>query len=107
MITVGSRAVTLHLYLLTQKHTLPIVDCLIILNMPLSQVFAPLFIPIAKHIICADGGANRLYNSSYRDTPNLRTITGDLDSLEPETKSYYEGRGVEVIQDRDQNTNDL
>lgn len=37
--------------------------------------------PKARHIIASDGGANFLYHSSFRNTNNLHTIIGDLDSL--------------------------
>ena len=43
--------------------------------------------------VCADGGANRLFDSLSPETradciPNY--IVGDLDSLRPEVKEYYE-----------------
>ena len=82
-------------------------DCLIILNAPFGLTFPQLFIPKARNIICADGGANRLFDSTFKDTPSLKAITGDLDSLKPHVKEYYSSRHIPVLQDKDQNTNDL
>eukprot|EP00539_Tryblionella_compressa_P014713 CAMPEP_0178831896 /NCGR_PEP_ID=MMETSP0746-20121128/9700_1 /TAXON_ID=913974 /ORGANISM="Nitzschia punctata, Strain CCMP561" /LENGTH=271 /DNA_ID=CAMNT_0020494159 /DNA_START=172 /DNA_END=987 /DNA_ORIENTATION=+ len=56
--------------------------------------------------ICADGGANRLYAYSKDYIPNR--IRGDLDSLDPAVRTYYEERKVRVVeQDHCQDTNDL
>lgn len=66
--------------------------------------------------ICADGGANRLYEATVanwsistrektRFLPDL--ITGDLDSLLPHVREFYEGRGVPVVQIIDQDYHDL
>lgn len=88
--------------------------------------------------ICADGGANRLYHATTTTTgttakkedmdtstrpPQQRRddegagptvyyrpdlITGDLDSLHPQTREYYEQRlGVQIVRQYDQNYNDL
>ncbi|VEU39296.1 unnamed protein product [Pseudo-nitzschia multistriata] len=55
--------------------------------------------------IAADGGANRLYQYSKDLIPDR--IRGDLDSLDPDVRAYYEGRDVSVEQDFCQDTNDL
>ena len=66
--------------------------------------------------ICADGGANKLYEMYAGDNanefstdvaylPNL--IKGDLDSLHPEIGEYYKSKGVSVVKKDDQDTNDL
>lgn len=59
-----------------------------------------------KYHICADGGANRLYDLFEQDSetrgkmlPDI--ITGDFDSLRPAVREYYEKLGVKLIQDRD------
>ena len=62
--------------------------------------------------ICADGGANILYDmyvekgsGEAKFLPNL--IKGDLDSLDPRVGEYYESKGVSILKDDNQNTNDL
>ena len=67
--------------------------------MPFSGIFPQTFIPRAKNIICADGGANRLFDSPYKNTPNLRAITGDLDSLKPQVKEYYSDKKIPILKD--------
>jgi len=47
-------------------------------------------IPKARRIIASDGGANFLYHSPFKDAKNLFAIIGDLDSLQPEVKHYYQ-----------------
>ena len=58
--------------------------------------------------ICADGGANRLYEYDSMKIPNI--ICGDLDSLTVKVQKYYEttsGGDCQVISAPDQNANDL
>mmetsp|Transcript_27869 Transcript_27869/g.75819 ORF Transcript_27869/g.75819 Transcript_27869/m.75819 type:complete len:351 (-) Transcript_27869:566-1618(-) len=55
--------------------------------------------------IAADGGANRLYEYSKELIPDR--IRGDLDSLNPTVRAYYESQNVSVEQDFCQNSNDL
>lgn len=40
----------------------------------------------SKHIVVADGGANRLYNTAFRDSEKLLSIVGDLDSINDHVK---------------------
>ncbi len=60
--------------------------------------------------VCADGGANRLFDGlgkedRVRFVP--QAIKGDLDSVRPEVAQWYEAQGTRVIKDADQDTNDL
>ncbi|KAI7862515.1 thiamine pyrophosphokinase 1-like protein [Spinellus fusiger] len=61
--------------------------------------------------LCADGGANRLYD--VLKTPEQRKqhlpdeIIGDLDSLRSEVKEYYLSVGVKVTRVRDQDSTDF
>jgi thiamine pyrophosphokinase len=61
--------------------------------------------------VCADGGANRLYDATIeKDTDDVLVpdlITGDLDSLRPDVRSYYEKRGVPIVCVQDQDYHDL
>lgn len=88
---------------------------LIVLNTPiqttangsLPDVFRVLWESTTFHV-CADGGANRLYDATMEHgvlIPDL--ITGDLDSIRPDVRSYYEKRGVPTICVEDQNYHDL
>jgi thiamine pyrophosphokinase len=61
--------------------------------------------------LCADGGANRLFDAfsdpleRARYIPN--SIVGDLDSIRPEVKDYYSERGTSIELHYDQNLNDI
>jgi len=63
--------------------------------------------------ICADGGANRLYNASNAQAPTQSTnmvpdlIVGDLDSVTDTVRDYYENQGTVIYRDSDQYKNDL
>ncbi|KAI9850712.1 MAG: hypothetical protein M1838_005203 [Thelocarpon superellum] len=68
---------------------------------------------VAQLVICADGGANR-YREAFFRTENLDlrhrypdVILGDLDSLLPQVRRYYERRGVQILHDHDQYSTDL
>ncbi|KAL7271324.1 thiamine pyrophosphokinase [Rhizina undulata] len=60
--------------------------------------------------ICADGGANRLFDAL---NPEERTeyipncIKGDLDSIRTDVRSFYAANGVEIIKNPDQNSTDF
>ena len=61
---------------------------------------------IADVRICADGGANRLYALQRQDwVPDM--IRGDLDSLKPAVRDYYQLQGVSMECNPDQDSNDL
>mmetsp|Transcript_33468 Transcript_33468/g.37564 ORF Transcript_33468/g.37564 Transcript_33468/m.37564 type:complete len:355 (+) Transcript_33468:87-1151(+) len=85
---------------------------LIILNYPIPKL-SPLFDHLWNSStirIAADGGANRLYDYTkelgLEYIPNR--IRGDLDSLKPTVRSYYEDQhNVIIEQDPCQDTNDL
>ncbi|KAK5121640.1 hypothetical protein LTR85_004812 [Meristemomyces frigidus] len=88
---------------------------LIILNSPLTNVeyFARLYRHASFHL-CADGGANRLYDllqrvSSGEALQNFKPdiIHGDLDSLDEKVRKRYEQMGVEISQDPDQYSTDF
>ena len=70
----------------------------------------------SSYRVCADGGANRLFEATVVEKessdeiiscylPDL--ITGDLDSLYPHVREYYEQKGVPVVRVEDQDYHDL
>lgn len=59
--------------------------------------------------VCADGGANRLFDTStdkQRHSLIPNAIVGDLDSLRSDVRSYYDSHGSNIIEDFDQDYND-
>lgn len=84
-------------------------ESLIILNSPTftgGEVFETLWSRCSSTVrVCADGGANRLYNYCKTKVPEI--ICGDLDSLKDEIKTYYISAGSQVIYAPDQDYNDL
>lgn len=104
----------------TCRHDSPFLDTsnvktvLIILNSPIPKppcrVFHHLW-ECSSFRVCADGGANRLFDAiSISTTNNMmfpNAICGDLDSLRPDVRAYYETKGVSIQQDDNQDTNDL
>lgn len=69
-------------------------DTLILLNTPLPEKnnhSDGMFERLLKHarmVVCADGGANRLYQYCESVMPDI--IIGDLDSLRAEVRQHYE-----------------
>ncbi|GMI46746.1 hypothetical protein TrCOL_g1692 [Triparma columacea] len=73
---------------------------------------------LSSYVICADGGANRLHDlcalphspgeeskSAVRHLPDA--VKGDMDSIRPDVRGYYESRGVGIIEDGSVDLNDL
>ncbi|OCL03216.1 thiamin pyrophosphokinase-like protein 1 [Glonium stellatum] len=87
---------------------------LLILNQPIAnyEVFERLW-RHTRFRICADGGANRLYDMFNVDRKHARSnflpsiIHGDLDSLRDDVRQYYSSHGVEISQNPDQYSTDL
>ncbi|MCO5572933.1 hypothetical protein L7F22_026694 [Adiantum nelumboides] len=94
------------------------INVLVVLNYQLPLIILSLWEQACFHI-CADGGANRLYDYLPELLPSddptaVRTrykpdvIKGDLDSIRVEVKAFYEGIGTVVIDEsHDQDTTDL
>eukprot|EP00916_Digyalum_oweni_P018394 GHVL01030829.1.p1 GENE.GHVL01030829.1~~GHVL01030829.1.p1 ORF type:complete len:232 (+),score=45.25 GHVL01030829.1:884-1579(+) len=76
---------------------------LIILNRPLHN-FTENAIKCGRYVICADGGANRLYDFNMNILPTH--VIGDMDSIRDDVKNYM-SMHTNVIQDNDQDTTDL
>uniref|UniRef100_A0A0D9V9W6 Thiamine pyrophosphokinase n=1 Tax=Leersia perrieri TaxID=77586 RepID=A0A0D9V9W6_9ORYZ len=90
----------------------------VVLNQRLPR-FAPLLWNRARLRVCADGGANRVFDGMPEllpgeDPDEVRTrykpdvIKGDMDSIRPEVKEYYSNLGAEIVDEsHDQDTTDL
>lgn len=76
---------------------LPFKLCLILLN---SGTYKhELFMNLCRKcdfLICADGGANFLYDHQEREEIIPKAIVGDLDSFKPEARKYYESKGTKI-----------
>ncbi|CAL4893165.1 unnamed protein product [Urochloa decumbens] len=92
---------------------------LVVLNQPLPR-FAPLLWSRAALRVCADGGANRVFDGmpgllpGGQDPDEVRArykpdvIKGDMDSVRPEVKEYYSNLGTKIVDEsHDQDTTDL
>jgi thiamine pyrophosphokinase len=90
-----------------EQEQTPTRTALIILNYPIpsNSLLLNHLWKTSSTRIAADGGANRLYEYSKELIPDR--IRGDLDSLDPSVRAYYESRSVSVEQDFCQDTNDL
>jgi len=112
-------------------------SALVVLNGPIRRPPSPIFQRLweaSSFRVCADGGANRLYDSTFPvDGQALRRkdkvegepdssdgssseqleawipdlIRGDLDSLRSDVRAHYASRGCRVEHDPDQDSNDL
>ncbi|KAL6160812.1 thiamine pyrophosphokinase [Exserohilum turcicum] len=87
---------------------------LLILNQPIAHFTA--FSHLWKHSayrVCADGGANRLFDMFQGDLEEQRErylpdiVHGDLDSLRDDVRDYYQSQGVLVSRDGDQDSTDF
>ncbi|KAK1317396.1 hypothetical protein QJS10_CPA05g00438 [Acorus calamus] len=96
----------------------PLTYALVVLNQGLPR-FAPLLWNHAQLRLCADGGANRVYDEMPGMFPNedpldVRhrfkpdVIKGDMDSLRPEVQEFYVNLGTQIVDESyDQDTTDL
>lgn len=90
----------------------------IVCNWELPDI-TPVILQNASAHVCADGGANRLYDQlpllfPGKDPDSVRqeylphVIAGDLDSIRDEVRNYYETMGVRIINlSHDQDSTDL
>ncbi|WVO15068.1 thiamine pyrophosphokinase [Cryptococcus depauperatus] len=80
---------------------------LIIVNQPIREHVLHNTWRAAAIRICADGGANRLYDvdDQHKYLPDM--IKGDLDSIRADVQEYYASRAVPIKRDDDQDSTDL
>ncbi|KAH8809157.1 thiamine pyrophosphokinase [Xylogone sp. PMI_703] len=90
---------------------------LVVLHQPMelsSKIYAEIWRNSILHI-GADGGANRVHDLNVhhkaekqsKDFLNLDLVIGDLDSLRPESKAYWQELGTTFIKDPDQESTDF
>ncbi|KAL3462327.1 thiamine pyrophosphokinase [Aspergillus heterothallicus] len=84
---------------------------LVVLNQPINEIALSVLRDHALTTVCADGGANRFFESAMsrglQDTDIPDTIIGDLDSIRPEIRGHYAKLGVNIVQDEDQYSTDF
>ncbi|KAL3487051.1 thiamine pyrophosphokinase [Aspergillus germanicus] len=84
---------------------------LVVLNQPINEIALSVLREHALTTVCADGGANRFFESAksrgVEDTDIPDTIIGDLDSIRPEIRAHYANLGVNIVQDDDQYSTDF
>ncbi|KAI2794193.1 hypothetical protein POX_a00783 [Penicillium oxalicum] len=84
---------------------------LLMLNQPINEKAFAVLSQHASYIVCADGGANRLYDmmkaqgKEFTQLPDK--IIGDLDSIRPAVRQHYEDLNVSVVKDPDQYSTDF
>ncbi|KDR76321.1 hypothetical protein GALMADRAFT_475862 [Galerina marginata CBS 339.88] len=83
---------------------------LVILNQPFSFPLLQRLWSSTQWHCCADGGANRLFDSldpqdRIKFVPHL--IKGDLDSIRSDVREFYKVLDVTIVQDHDQDATDL
>lgn len=99
--------------------SLPTTYALIILNQRLPR-FTPLLWQHAKIRLCADGGANRLFDNMPELFPHEDDVSviherykpdvikGDMDSIRPDVLNFYKNLGTKIVDNSDdQDTTDL
>uniref|UniRef100_A0A0D6R2Q7 Thiamine pyrophosphokinase n=1 Tax=Araucaria cunninghamii TaxID=56994 RepID=A0A0D6R2Q7_ARACU len=94
------------------------VYALVVLNYELPS-FTPALWNRAQLRLCADGGANRLFDQMAKFFPDEApalvrqrfkpdVIKGDLDSIRPEVREFYDNMGSTILDEsNDQDTTDL
>eukprot|EP00980_Cylindrotheca_fusiformis_P007335 scaffold1525_cov142-Cylindrotheca_fusiformis.AAC.135 len=102
---------------MTVKFVSPFVDkiqktVMIVLNTHIPRPPSPWFEQLwalSSYHVCADGGANRLYDATYPSLEYIpELIRGDLDSIKPDVQTYYQQHDkCQVDKDLCQQANDL
>ncbi|WVQ84572.1 thiamine pyrophosphokinase [Cryptococcus sp. DSM 104549] len=80
---------------------------LIIVNQPIRKDLLDRAWKAVDVRLCADGGANRLYQVDTEQAYLPDMIKGDLDSLRSDVREHYESRGVPIKHDPDEYSTDL
>lgn len=62
------------------------IEAVVIVNNTLNIKWLQKGINACKHIIIADGGANKLFETPFRDSDKIRAIVGDFDSLKDDVR---------------------
>ncbi|KAF8587626.1 thiamine pyrophosphokinase Thi80 [Ramaria rubella] len=98
-------------FLLSQNDRSSFKTALIILNQPFGGALLNQLWSASSWRACADGGANRLYDSFEDEEQRSKflpdLIKGDFDSIRDEVRGYYLNKGVNVVKVPDQYSTDL
>lgn len=74
---------------------------LVILNQLIQEIDLTYLWANCELVVCADGGANQLYDYFYSESERCQYIpqfiVGDMDSLKREVREYYQSKGCRVI----------
>ena len=65
------------------------IESLVIVNNVLNEEWLKKGLRCCENIVLADGGANRFYETPFRNNPKVRAVVGDFDSLKPHVRSFY------------------
>lgn len=84
---------------------------LVVLNQPMElrpSVYSKIW-ENCRYKVAADGGANRIHdmNMQHQDILGVDLVIGDLDSLLPPVRKYWEGKRIPVVHDPDQYSTDF
>lgn len=80
---------------------------IVIVNNILNEKWLAKGLNCCNNVVIADGGANKLYDTKFRDVDFVRSVVGDFDSIKPEVRKFYEQKGAKFIKIEDQNYNDF
>ncbi|AGV14609.1 thiamine pyrophosphokinase, variant [Cryptococcus neoformans var. grubii H99] len=80
---------------------------LIIVNQPIRKDVLQRAWQAVDIKLCADGGANRLFDVDHENQYLPDLIKGDLDSLRPDVQAHYASLKVPIKKDMDEYSTDL
>lgn len=64
----------------------PFLEGIVIVNNILNESWLEKGLKACQNVVIADGGANRLYETRFRETDKVRAIVGDFDSIKDYVK---------------------
>lgn len=83
------------------------IEGIVIVNNKLNEKWLGKGLKCCDNVVVADGGANKLYETRFREATHVKSVVGDFDSIKTHVREYYETRGTKFEVIEDQNTNDF